>query len=143
MPSVSRRMILVLSVVMTLSLVAVACSDGETPFATVAPTSDSGGQQPTTAPADNGNDNGGGDAANGQALFTTNGCSACHSTGTDTVVGPGLAGVSQRGDDAYLTESIKSPNAVVAEGFAPLMPAFPALSDGNVADLVAYLKTLN
>ena len=141
MPSVSRRMILVLSVFLTLSLAAVACSDGETPFATVAPTTDTGGQQPTTAPADNGD--GGGDAANGQALFTSNGCSACHSTGTDTVVGPGLSGVSQRGDDEYLTESIRNPGAVVAEGFAPLMPAFPALSDANVADLVAYLNTLN
>lgn len=58
------------------------------------------------------------------------------------MVGLGLSGVSERGDDAYLIESIKSPVAALVEGFGPQMPNFPALSDTDIADLVAYLKTL-
>lgn len=138
MSELFRKKLLTLSAIAILSLIAVSCSDGETPFATVGPTATSSGQgQPTPtsdAPA-------GGDAVNGEALFASNGCSACHSTGSDAVVGPGLSGIGERGD-AYLFESIKSPSATVAEGFDPLMPSFPALSDEEINDLVAYLKTL-
>ncbi|MEE8045703.1 MAG: c-type cytochrome, partial [Dehalococcoidia bacterium] len=70
-----------------------------------------------------------GDATAGQELFTGNSiraCSGCHSTGSDKIVGPGLAGVYDRagsrtslGAEAYLEESIRTPGAFV-------VPDFPA-----------------
>jgi mono/diheme cytochrome c family protein len=132
-----HRKLLLFVIVGAISLVA-ACSDGETPFATVGPTATSSGPAPTSQP---GNGIGGGDVANGEALFASNSCSACHSTGSNKVVGPGLSGIGERGD-AYLIESIKNPAAVVVEGYDPLMPTFPALSDSAINDIVAYLKTL-
>ena len=132
--------ILIPSLIGAITLFVVACGGGgdDAPTATT---------QPTTAPTATTPAAPSGDAASGEALFTSNGCSACHSTGSDTVVGPGLGGVKDRaasqGGDSYLTESIKSPAAVLVEGFGPLMPTFPQLTDQNVADLVAYLNTLD
>jgi len=89
-----------------------------------------------------------GDAANGEALFSN--CSACHSTGDNTVVGPGLAGIYDRAGsrtsldaDGYLVQSIREPGAYIVDGFAALMPAFDQWSDQDVQDVIAYLKTLN
>ncbi len=89
-----------------------------------------------------------GDSAAGEVLFSN--CSACHSTGEDTVVGPGLGGVYERAGsrtsldaDAYLVQSIREPSVYLVEGFAALMPAFDQLSDQDIQDLIAYLKTLN
>lgn len=88
-----------------------------------------------------------GDVARGERLFTSEACSACHSTGDNSIVGPGLKGVSfrasERGGDAYVIESIKDPSAVIVKGFNPVMPNFSRLDDQEVADLVAYLNTLN
>jgi cytochrome c2 len=107
---------------------------------------------PGTAPANGGGGPGGGDpVANGQALFASNGCSACHSTGSSVVVGPGLAGVGDRAGtrvsglsaDDYIRQSVRDPMAYVVEGFNPLMPSFSTLSDAEINDLIAYLKTLN
>ncbi len=109
----------------------------QAPEATAAP-------QPTTAPAPSG------DAAAGELAFTANGCSGCHSTGSNQVIGPGLAGLAARAGertslsaDDYIRQSIKESGAFVVEGFAPIMPAFAQLSDTDVDNLVAYLKTLN
>jgi mono/diheme cytochrome c family protein len=45
-------------------------------------------------------------------------------------------------DDAYLAESILNPQAKEVAGFAPtVMPPF-ALSETDIANIVAYLKTL-
>ena len=110
--------------------------------ATVQPTS---GVQPTEPPS------GGGDPQAGQAAFGANGCSACHSTGSNPIVGPGLAGVGARAGDRvpelsaeeYIVESIKDPRAFTVEGFTEgVMPAFPQLSDTDINNLVAYLMTL-
>lgn len=97
--------------------------------------------------------------ARGKSLFATS-CAACHSPqqpfapGKGTPVGPGLAGVSAKGE-AYIRESIVEPGAKIAEGFAPAMPDFDrqlcgkkASSAADVADcqalddLVAYLLSL-
>ncbi len=88
----------------------------------------------------------------GETVFEANGCSTCHSTGTDTIIGPGLSGLFDRagstvpGQSAedYVRESIVDPGAFVVEGFANLMPAtFAAsLSSGDLQDLIAYLGTL-
>ncbi|MEM3086582.1 MAG: c-type cytochrome [Halobacteria archaeon] len=103
---------------------------------------------------------GAGDAARGRELFAAS-CAACHNpqqpfaAGKGTPVGPGLAGVSARGEE-HIRESIVEPGAKVAEGFAPAMPdsfdqqlcGKKASSAADVADcaglndLVAYLASL-
>ena len=51
----------------------------------------------------------------GEAIFQQN-CSACHSTGNDRLVGPGLAGVTTRRDSAWLKRFIMRPDQVLASG---------------------------
>ena len=79
----------------------------------------------------------------GAAAFAGS-CSGCHSTGSNPIVGPGLAGLSTRGDDAYIKESIVNPGAVVVEGFPNAMPpGFDStFSAEQIDDLIAYLKSL-
>lgn len=84
-----------------------------------------------------------GDVDRGRRRFATEACGACHSTGSNRVVGPGLAGISARGDDAYIRQSVKEPGAVVVNGFPNVMSDFSRLDDQTVEDLIAYLKTLN
>jgi len=119
----------------------VACSSEETPFATTTavpptssvPTAADGARADTT-----------GDPAIGEGVFTSNGCSACHSTGDNTIVGPGLAGIGVRGDAAYIEQSVREPGVVVVDGFANIMPiTFANMSGSDMANLIAYLKTLN
>ncbi len=51
-------------------------------------------------------------------------CTACHSMDSnDTLVGPGLMDVGGRLSVEELRQSIIEPNAVIAEGFPPIMPA--------------------
>lgn len=46
-------------------------------------------------------------------------------------------------DENYLRESIEDPNAKQVVGFAPQMPTFKGvLSDAEINDLIAYIKTL-
>lgn len=89
-------------------------------------------------------------ADDGEAVFNASGCAACHSTGANTMVGPGLAGIAERAAtrtalsaDAYIRESLTDPGAFVVDGFAAIMPAFNDLSDSEEAGLVAYLGTLS
>ena len=89
----------------------------------------------------------------GQALVTANGCGACHSINGSPGIAPtwlGLYGSQVKltdgsvvtADDAYLKESIKAPQAKIVAGFEnQLMPNF-GLSDPDIADIVAYIKTL-
>ncbi|MBI3962243.1 MAG: c-type cytochrome [Deinococcus sp.] len=96
----------------------------------------------------------------GQALFLSPevGCFACHSITAIGVRGgqraPDLSGVGSRaaarvpGESAegYIGEHIKrgsDQNYFVVPGFAPIMPPFgQRLSQGQLADLVAFLKGL-
>ena len=94
----------------------------------------------------------GGGAAAGKALFaqpiigTQAGCSACHSlTPDEVIVGPSLAGIASRSDEAAIRDSILNPDAVLVDGFpAGTMPQVwgDELSDQQFDDLVAYLLTL-
>ena len=92
-----------------------------------------------------------GDAMAGEQLFSANGCTACHSTGENTIIGPGLNGVYVRAGertaldaDGYIEQSIREPSAFVVDGFtAGLMPTFDELSASEITDLIAYLKALN
>jgi len=93
-----------------------------------------------------------GDATNGEALFAVQGCSSCHSTGENRVVGPGLSGVGVRAEtrvdgqsaDEYLTTSIKSPNDFLVPDFPGIMPGNfgSSMSETEISDLVAYLISI-
>ena len=85
----------------------------------------------------------------GEELFNAYGCTGCHSTGDNKIVGPGLAGVYERasgrtplGAAAYIEQSVREPQAFVVDGFPKVMPSFDRFSAGEVRDLIAYLKTL-
>jgi cytochrome c oxidase subunit 2 len=89
----------------------------------------------------------------GQLLTVRNGCVGCHSVDGAKMTGPtwfGLYGstvplsdgTTVVADDAYITQSILDPKAKEVAGFAPtVMPPF-ALSDTEIADIIAYIKTL-
>lgn len=95
-------------------------------------------------------------ASRGEALAAATGCLACHTTDGTTGVGStwkGLAGSSRPldtgetvvADDTYLTTSIIDPGAQVVAGFDNVMPPDygEQLTDGEVLDLVEYIKSLS
>ncbi|NOH04292.1 MAG: cytochrome c [Chloroflexi bacterium] len=47
-------------------------------------------------------------------------------------------------DEAYLTESIRDPNAKIVSGFTSpsIMPPYPNLTDEEIANIIAYIQTL-
>jgi cytochrome c oxidase subunit 2 len=89
----------------------------------------------------------------GQALVAANGCAACHSINGAQGIGPtwfGLFGhevhftdgTTVIADEAYLAESIHEPQAKIVKGFeTQLMPTY-GFTDEQIADIVAYIKTL-
>jgi cytochrome c oxidase subunit 2 len=89
----------------------------------------------------------------GQALVAANGCAACHSINGAQGIGPtwfGLFGhevhltdgTTVIADEAYLAESLHDPQAKIVEGFeTQLMPTY-GFTDEQIADIVAYIKTL-
>ena len=93
-------------------------------------------------------------AQNGERLFASMGCNACHS-GTAAARGPNLAGVYGSKltltngnqvlvNDAYLRDAILNPSEHVTAGFAPIMPTYQGqISEDGLIDLVEYIKTLN
>jgi len=94
-------------------------------------------------------------AAQGGQLANELGCLACHSKGTERVVGPGWAGLygsqralvdgsSAKADDAYLIDSIVRPDAHVARDYPPgVMPSYEAITTAEQRDaLVAYIRSL-
>lgn len=114
----------------------------------------------STAPVSAGVETGGAEALpepdlDGEAIATSTGCLACHSTGTNAVVGPGWGGLYNRtvtlsdgstvvADEDYLYESIVDPNAKIVDGFASgLMPPYGAvLSDEEIAAIITFIATL-
>jgi mono/diheme cytochrome c family protein len=104
-----------------------------------------------------------GDAAAGEALTVSLGCTACHIT---TPTGPAwlpsgeIPGIGERAEaefslpeytgkatsaEQYLFESVVDPNIYLSPGFASgLMPQTygATLTDQNMADLIAYLLSL-
>jgi cytochrome c oxidase subunit 2 len=93
-------------------------------------------------------------AQNGERLFASMGCNACHS-GNAAARGPNLAGVYGSKltltdgsqvlvNDAYLRDSILNPSQHVTAGFAPIMPTYQGqISEDGLIDLVEYIKNLN
>ncbi len=99
----------------------------------------------SAAPAD-----GGGDVAKGEGLFKNN-CAQCHATTAEVVVGPGLAGLEERRDYAWIKKWINNPMAVIASGdkYAndlynkynkTQMTAFGAFGDEEIKAILAYVK---
>ncbi|MEC5293655.1 c-type cytochrome [Aurantimonas sp. C2-6-R+9] len=91
----------------------------------------------------------------GAQLVEDNGCTACHSAGTEKLVGPAWGGLyggeaeladgsTVKVDDAYLTEAIMNPDAQVAAGFhAGVMPSYVDILEADqVAAIVAYIRSL-
>jgi cytochrome c oxidase subunit 2 len=93
-------------------------------------------------------------AQNGERLFASMGCNACHS-GNAAARGPNLAGVYGSKlaltngsqvlvNEAYLRDAILNPSQHITAGYAPIMPTYQGqLSEDGLIDLVEYLKTLN
>lgn len=93
----------------------------------------------------------------GEALIKRLGCTGCHTTNGTALIGPtykGLYGskvtVMTSGrervvtaDDAYIKTCITEPNVNLVKGFPPVMPSFKGrLTDRDIADITAYIKTL-
>ena len=93
-------------------------------------------------------------AQNGERLFASLSCNACHNTRPDAR-GPSLANVygsklrlstgqTITADDAYIREAILSPSQHITQGYAPIMPTYQGqISEDGVIALVEYIKNLN
>ncbi len=127
-----------------LALVFAACSESTGSDDTTAATSGDT-TAVTEAPS------GGGDSANGQALYTAS-CSACHGPAGEGIEGLGKPFV---GSDfinsssdaemvAFLLVGRPSDDPLNTTGIAMLPKGgIPALTDADLQDLVAYMRTLN
>jgi cytochrome c oxidase subunit II len=90
----------------------------------------------------------------GKALVANNGCAACHSLDGSKGIGPtwlGLVGskveLAEGGgtvtaDDAYLAQSIQQPQAQIVAGFENQKMIQFSFSDEQIADIIAYIKTV-
>jgi cytochrome c oxidase subunit 2 len=93
-------------------------------------------------------------AQDGERLFTSLSCSACHNTRPDAR-GPSLANVYNSrltlstgetitADDAYLRQAILNPSQHITQGYAPIMPTYQGqVSEEGVIALVEYIKNLD
>jgi cytochrome c oxidase subunit 2 len=93
-------------------------------------------------------------AQNGERLFASLSCTACHNTRPDAR-GPNLAGVygshltlssgqTITVDDEYLRSAILNPSQHITQGYAPIMPTYQGqISEDGVIALVEYLRHLD
>lgn len=93
--------------------------------------------------------------AHGARLANELGCLACHSKGSERVVGPGWAqlfgsqreladGSRVKADEGYLVEAIVRPDAHVVRGYPPgVMPSYESITTAEQRDaIVAYIRSL-
>jgi ubiquinol-cytochrome c reductase cytochrome b subunit len=82
-----------------------------------------------------------GDINRGKALFSSSGCVGCHTVnGTGGKTGPDLSGEGKGGRSAaWLATQIRNPKSHFPN---TIMPSFSLLSEQQVGDLVAYLRSL-
>lgn len=81
--------------------------------------------------------------AKGEKLFKSK-CSFCHKpNSTETLVGPGLAGILKKSRLPSSNEPA-TPDMIIQRLRTPYknMPSFSYLSDEDVRSIIAYLKTL-
>jgi cytochrome c oxidase subunit 2 len=94
-----------------------------------------------------------GPAARGAELYWARGCVNCHTVDGGMAAGPTLQGLwgsridladggTVTANRAYIVRSLRAPTAQTADGFAGSMPAYD-LTDDEIDDLIAYLKTLD
>jgi cytochrome c oxidase subunit 2 len=93
-------------------------------------------------------------AQNGERLFATLSCNACHN-GRPDARGPSLANVfgsrltltngsTTTADEAYLREAILNPSDHVTQGYSPIMPTYQGqISEDGVIALVEFIKNLH
>ena len=93
------------------------------------------------------------DAAEGETLFKNN-CAACHNTSDETLVGPGLKGVTGRRPIEWIVKWVHNPQAVIASGdkYAndlynkfnkAAMTPYPNFSEAQIKGIVAYIDAAN
>ncbi len=93
-------------------------------------------------------------AQNGEKLFASLSCNACHSGAADAR-GPNLAqvygskiqlanGSYATADEAFLRESILNPSMHTVAGYAPIMPTYQGqISEEGLISVVEFIKNLN
>ena len=93
-------------------------------------------------------------AQNGERLFASLSCGACHNAQPDSR-GPSLANVYGSKltlstgqpvlvDEAYLRQAILNPSAHITQGYAPIMPTYQGqVSEEGLISLVEYIKNLS
>jgi ubiquinol-cytochrome c reductase cytochrome c subunit len=83
----------------------------------------------------------------GRALFDAQ-CRACHNTGSERLIGPGLLGITERRDRSWLLAFITAPDRLIAEGdsiAAELLEEYQVpmpnlgLSEAQAAAILDYL----
>src|SRR5690606_10383435 len=90
------------------------------------------------------------DAKEGETLFKAN-CSTCHKV-FGKFLGPELAGVNERRDEAWLLKWIHNAPSMIAAGDpialeldaqypSAAMTAFPQLQEGQIKSILAYVKS--
>jgi cytochrome c oxidase subunit II len=148
-----RSLFILISLIAVLSILLAACGGGEddendigdAPIASPTP---AGVVEATTPPEVADTD---GDPEAGRALWQAQ-CMACHTIDGSAGLGPtwqGLwmaevpldDGTTVTGDEAYITESIREPNAKIHDDFQAVMPAFD-LDDDEIADIIAFIQTI-
>jgi protein SCO1 len=87
---------------------------------------------------------------NGQRLFASK-CSACHTIGKGDKLGPDLAGVTDRREQAWLARYIQHPDEVLASGdpiaaalyhkYKKIGMPYLGLGSSDVQDIVSYLAS--
>jgi len=88
------------------------------------------------------------EVAKGKELFQSKGCVACHTIGSGKLTGPDLKGVTERRQEEWLKQWIKSPDTMVfsdpiaKELLAEYMVPMPnqGLTDQEVIEVITYLK---
>jgi cytochrome c oxidase subunit II len=90
----------------------------------------------------------------GEQLFRQQACNSCHSIDGSSGVGPTWLGTwaeqrpladgsSALMNEDYFIESIVQPAAKIVQGYPPVMPPYPNLTERQLQGLLAYMKELN
>ena len=89
----------------------------------------------------------------GLRVYSRN-CATCHSTGSNTVIGPGFQGLWGKerafenadklvADAEYIRESIISPNTKIVKGYPAKMNSFAGLlTEKEIDHIIEFIKTL-
>ncbi|MEQ9618840.1 MAG: cytochrome c [Deltaproteobacteria bacterium] len=87
-------------------------------------------------------------AQKGQAIFKEKGCVACHSIGKGKITGPDLLGVTERREEEWLKQWLKSPDTMIytdpiaKEMLKEYLVPMPnqGLSDEEIDILIEYFE---